>query len=913
MENKKFSQRDNKNNTKSKTVRIRKNVNSVVLRYNNKNNNLFDKKIKEVDENEEYNKKKNEDENKIKLRKVNKMGSSSLHIAKMSLSNTKTINHEYIISILQKYPKNRREKEIKNVANFLSDNYKYFQTLKKDSQLKVEKLAQVARIKEYLPGQDIIRFGEIGDKFYVVIEGFVQVFKPIFEGVTKTPNDFISYMKNIKFKEKDENKYLRIKEYNKERYFNLDEYEKMDPKKNFMKIERSFYIESLQNMGIYGEGFSFGEISLITNAPRNATIKCSGEHNNRRTILLYIEKESYDKALKEYQEKKLTKDISNFINSYPFCKDFTRDNMLSLFNCVTKINLEKGDYLFKQNDEDTNLYFVTSGKFEIYIHISLNWINKFMEYIINLKDNILGYLYIQRPKKITEIMAIINKIKKSKLKSPMIFQEIDLWDKIENKVNENNLIGLKYDEEKINDNRNNYKIKIQNIDKPELIGIENSFEFKNKFYTVQCISDEAEVKCINIIDFINIIANMRLKEFNYLIDIVLEKKNILAKQIINSMKTIEYQIISNLEMKYEHFLNSNRIKENEIEKNGIEEYNNKICSVIKLKGYKSGLSDILDEDTNLLDKKPSDIIKKYLYKHKEPSKSVINSNKKQELIDFVFTNKTKKIKREKDIYKNNKENLLLLKKLMKKNKNDDIHMKKLSSTQSNMGSFIINNTINNQSFQNSKSICQSNRNENSIFNNSSMNINEQKFTNSFLINSNYLYKKQNQSNLNKKQLKENFSCSYITYMNSKINDYKQNFNLFRSQSNLSDKIKSKIIKSAIINKNNNQLKKIFNLFPRKKQKIKENNSINISNINNSFLNKSDLNQNQIDSQKTKKNVKEMLSETLTQKLNKNNIFGTVDKNKKEFYFGAEFSHKIDNINKHKDEKLLYHYFPMIKK
>ena len=108
MENKKFSPRDNKNNTKSKTVRIRKNVNSVVLRYNNKNNNLFDKKIKEVDE--------NEDENKIKLRKVNKMGSSSLHIAKMSLSNTKTINHEYIISILQKYPKNRSPSDNKEIS-----------------------------------------------------------------------------------------------------------------------------------------------------------------------------------------------------------------------------------------------------------------------------------------------------------------------------------------------------------------------------------------------------------------------------------------------------------------------------------------------------------------------------------------------------------------------------------------------------------------------------------------------------------------------------------------------------------------------------------------------------------------------------------------------------------------------------
>ena len=152
-------------------------------------------------------------------------------------------------------------------------------------------------------------------------------------------------------------------------------------------------------------------------------------------------------------------------------------------------------------------------------------------------------------------------------------------------------------------------------------------------------------------------------------------------------------------------------------------------------------------------------------------------------------------------------------------------------------------------------------------------------------------------------------------MNSKINDYKKNFNLYRSQSSLDNKIKSKMIRSAIFNKNNNQIKKGFNLFLRKRQKFKENNSINInkSMINNSFLDKSDINLNQIDLNKTKKEVKEMLSKTLTQKLNKNNIFGTVVKNKKEFYFGTKFSHKIDNINRYKDEKLLFHYFPMIKK
>ena len=109
------------------------------------------------------------------------------------------------------------------------------------------------------------------------------------------------------------------------------------------------------------------------------------------------------------------------------------------------------------------------------------------------------------------------------MKSPMIFEEKDLWEKMDDKINENNLIGLKYDEEKVNENKNTYKIKIQNIDVPELLGIENSFEFKNKFYSVKCVSDKAETKYIKIMDLIKIIYNLRLKELNYLLEIVLER------------------------------------------------------------------------------------------------------------------------------------------------------------------------------------------------------------------------------------------------------------------------------------------------------------------------------------------------------------------------------------------------------
>ena len=908
MENKKTNQTFFRINNKSKTNINEKARNSVILGLKKGNFDVIKEKIKEQNESKDDNNNpyKNNSKNKTRRSIAN-----ARPLKKLILSNA-SLNKEYILNILEKNPKNRKENEIKNVADFLSTNYTYFQNLKKsDSQLMVEKLAKLSKIKIFYPGETIIKFGDIGDKFYVVIEGFVQVYKPIFEEKKMTPNDFIKYMNDIKFREKDENKYLRIKDYNKTRNFDISEYEKMDSEMNFMKIKREFFVENLQSMGIYGEGFSFGEISLMTNAKRNATIKCSDENNNKHAILLSIGKESYDKAFKEYQEKKLAKDIESFIKAYPFFKDFTRENMIAVFNCITKINLEKGDYLFHQNDPDTNLYFVVSGKLEVYSHISLNWINQFMEYIINMRDNVLGHLYVKRPKKLADTISIINTIQKLKLKSPMIFKEVDLWEKIDRRVNENNLIGLKYDEEKINDYKNIYKIKIQNVEKPELLGIESSFEFKNKFYTARCISENAEIKYIKIVDLVKIISNLRLRELNYLIDFVLEKKNIFAKQIISSMKTIEYKIISNLEMKYEHFLKFGGKNMKEEEKNEDKEYNNnKTLSVIKVKGYKSGINDILDDETNLLEKKPTDIIKSYLFRHKEPSRSAIKLSKKQELIDFVFSNKTKKIKREKDIFKNNKENLLILKKLMRNNNDGIKHLKKFTTTKSNISGFLLNNSISNISFYKPVSINNSNKNDFSISNS----LNDNKFTNSFLINSNYIYKNKKQSNINNENMKNKIPSNYLTFINTKINYKSNNSSFIKNTNNLDDKSKSKIKSALMRQKIYKDLSKTNSLVSHKKQKINKNDLINNkdkSNNNTSFLNISGINSNRL--QKLKREEKEKMSKTSRIGDNQNNVFGSVDKNKKEFYLSVGFSQKIVNINKQKDEKLLNHHFPIIKK
>ena len=545
-----------------------------------------------------------------------------------------------VFEILSKDSNKRNSQEILIVGDYLSKHYKYFINLKKnESQSKVDKLVKICKLEKFLPGNIIISYGDIADKFYIVLEGNVEIFIPEFYETELTSYEFLQILEELKFV--DKLKYERIKSKNSGFTFDNIDINKIDNNSSFMKNKLSFYLEKEEKKGEYGQGFSFGEIALIKKTTRNATIKSVDN-----VICLSITKNEYNEAMKEIESKKLAKDIDLFKNKYQFFNPFSNEKMLKIFNCFSKIELYQGDFLFHQNDINEYIYLVVRGNFEIYSYISYSWLNEYYDYIDDSLGNILFYLISNPNLKYNELQEIIKNIKINLDKSPMKDINYSLFDdyNMSNKKNlKDNLYYIKNDEEQINNKKNIFKIDLNKVDYNDIFGLEDSFDFKRKFYSVKCVSSSAELKCIKVTDLLRIIWSSKKNDYLYILKFIMNKKNILKNKITNAVKNLEKKILFGLDMRYENLINydeniynkspnniclKEKIKNNYFHKNRdhkTEKELNQIVSAIKLKGYKTSLQDILDEKINILPQdRSSDEIK--FFKNTKSINNIILKN-----------------------------------------------------------------------------------------------------------------------------------------------------------------------------------------------------------------------------------------------------------------------------------------------
>ena len=406
-----------------------------------------------------------------------------------------------------------------SLSEYLSSNYPYFKYIKNSFGLeKLNQIIEIINYEVYEKNQIIIKYGEEVNKFYILLNGLIEIYKTKSKVVYLTLREYIDYLLKLKNIEKNNPKLERIMNQNPE----IDNYE--IKKKNFdyryfqEKKKLKIYLEEDIKIAEFDKNFTFGDISIIKKEPIEQTII-----SLKKSIFITINKIDYNRFLREIEEKKINEKVNKFKKEYPFFSLWPQYKCYKLFNSFEKLILYKDDYLFKQNSKPDGIYFIKKGKLEIINFINFSWLENFIDYIHDSSFCILN--------DIVKVKIIPNNILRKYINDNIIKNEnLNFTFKDKNK-------NLEFENFEIFDNSNlekySFKSIIKTISSPELLGYEECFEFKQRYYSVKCISEKAEIYKISIDDFFLLLPYDKKCEI-FMKNNLLEKKMYLISQIKNN-------------------------------------------------------------------------------------------------------------------------------------------------------------------------------------------------------------------------------------------------------------------------------------------------------------------------------------------------------------------------------------------
>jgi len=107
---------------------------------------------------------------------------------------------------------------------------------------------------------------------------------------------------------------------------------------------------------IYKEGESFGELALLYNAPRAATITAKTD-----CVLWSLDRETFNHIVKDAAIKK-REQYESFLMSMEILKDVNSYELQQICDALKTTNVEAGEIIIKENEEGDNFYIVADGE-----------------------------------------------------------------------------------------------------------------------------------------------------------------------------------------------------------------------------------------------------------------------------------------------------------------------------------------------------------------------------------------------------------------------------------------------------------------------------------------------------------------------------------------------------------------------
>ncbi|CAF1332490.1 unnamed protein product [Adineta steineri] len=250
------------------------------------------------------------------------------------------LNYETLIRAASKSPEQRTVTEVNDfIVPWLRQSLKKKQGIfQKISDDVINDICKTVVLERRPPWDIVIRQNDPGDKFYIILQGSVNIYRLDDDNPKPTqPTSDIS-VEFAKLRNEPENRDLFITQ-------------------NFGN-----YIVSLAG------GHDFGERALITNEPRSATVMTTTS-----TDLLVVDREVFSRTLKSAHEKEL-QEKTDFINRSPLFSSWS-----PRLKRLVSLSLERGRFaydsvLYRQGAPAHAVYFIWSGEVKTSIDPLLHWV-----------------------------------------------------------------------------------------------------------------------------------------------------------------------------------------------------------------------------------------------------------------------------------------------------------------------------------------------------------------------------------------------------------------------------------------------------------------------------------------------------------------------------------------------------------
>ncbi|CAI2379308.1 unnamed protein product [Moneuplotes crassus] len=136
----------------------------------------------------------------------------------------------------------------------------------------------------------------------------------------------------------------------------ITDFEKLDPVERLQHWEEE---PDLLEIATLERGASFGEVALIEDKPRGASIKCRYD-----CIFATMEREDYSKTLSRIENRNINK-IIDFFKDLPYFSSYGRAALDRIRFQFVRIKKKRKHVVYKEGDPSQFVYIILKGEFEL--------------------------------------------------------------------------------------------------------------------------------------------------------------------------------------------------------------------------------------------------------------------------------------------------------------------------------------------------------------------------------------------------------------------------------------------------------------------------------------------------------------------------------------------------------------------